>query len=111
MADIISFKDWQKFDIRVGKILKVEDHPDADKLYVLEVDIGTEKRKLVAGLKQHYDKKKLKGKTCLVFTNIEPAKIRGVESNGMVLAAVNSDRSKVFLIAPEDDLELGSKVQ
>ena len=111
MADIISFKDWQKLDLRVGKILKVEDHPDADKLYVIEVDLGTEKRKLVAGLKQHYDKKKLKGKKCIVFTNLEPAKIRGIESKGMVLTAVNYDHSKVFLIAPEDDIELGSKVQ
>jgi methionyl-tRNA synthetase len=107
----IPFKEWQKLDIRIGKILKVEDHPDAEKLYVIEVDLGTEKRKLVAGLKQHYDKKKLKGKLCVVFTNIEPAKIRGVESNGMVLAAVNSDHSKVFLIAPEKEIELGAKIR
>jgi len=107
----IPFKDWQKLDIKVGKIIKVEDHPDAEKLYILEVDLGAEKKKLVAGLKQHYDKKKLKGKNCIVFVNIEPAKIRGVESAGMVLAAVNNDKSKVVLIMPDGDIELGSKIQ
>ena len=111
MAEKIPFKEWQKFEFRVGKIVNVEDHPDADKLYVVEVDLGTEKCKLVAGLKQYYDKKKLKGKKCIVFVNLESAKIRGVESNGMILAAVNSDHSKVFLIAPEDDIEIGSKIQ
>ena len=110
MADVIPFKDWQKMDIRVGKILKVEDHPDADKLYVIEVDIGTEKRKLVAGLKQYYDKKKLKGKTCLVFTNLEPAKIRGIESNGMILGAMNAEgKYKVFFA--DESVAKGTRVE
>ena len=108
--DTIKFDDWKKLDLRVGKILSVEDHPNADKLYVIEVDLGTEKKKLVAGLKQHYKPKDLKGKLCIVFCNIEPAVLRGVKSEGMILAAVNEDKSKIVFIQPGKDIELGSKI-
>jgi len=108
----VKFDEWQKTDLRVGKILSVEDHPNADKLYVLEVDLGKlGKKKLVAGLKQYYKPKDLKGKLCVVFTNIEPALLRGVKSEGMVLAAVSEDKSKVVLIQPAKDIELGSRIQ
>jgi methionyl-tRNA synthetase len=107
---IVSFTDWQKLDLRVGKILSVEDHPNADKLYVLEVDLGKEKRKIVAGLKQHYKPKDLKGKLCIVFANIEPAELRGVKSEGMILASVSEDKSKVKIIQPAKEAELGSKI-
>jgi len=110
MAEMISFDDWKKLDLRVGKILKVEEHPNADKLYVLEIDLGKEKRKLVAGLKNNYKPKDLKGKQCVVFCNLEPAVIRGIKSEGMVLAAVNEDKSKVLILQPEDEIELGSKI-
>ena len=105
----ISFKDWQKLDLRVGKIIGVEEHPQADKLYILNVDLGSEKRKLVAGLKGHYNKKQLQGKLCVVFTNLEPATIRGVKSEGMILAAVGKD--SVVLISPEKSIELGAKIE
>ena len=109
--DAIKFDDWKKLDLRVGKILSVEDHPNADKLYVLEVDLGSlGKKKLVAGLKQYYKPEDLKGKLCIVFCNIEPAVFRGVKSEGMVLAATSEDKSKVQLIAPGKDIELGSKI-
>lgn len=104
----ISFKDWQKLDLRVGKIVSVEEHPQADKLYILEVDLGKEKRKLVAALKGYYNKEQIQGKLCVVFTNLEPATIRGMKSEGMILAAVGKDT--VALIAPEKDIELGAKV-
>lgn len=111
----IPFKDWQKLDFRVGKILDVKDHPNADKLYLLEVDIGGEKRNLVAGLKENYKPEDLKGKLCVVFTNLEPATIRGIKSEGMILAAVSRDKkgkeTGVVLIQPEKDIELGSKVE
>jgi len=110
--EIIKFEDWKKFDLRVGKILSVEPHPNADKLYLLEVDLGSfGKRKLVAGLKQHYTPKKLIGKQCVVFTNLEPATIRGIKSEGMILAAVNDDKSKIFIIKPEKEIEPGSRIQ
>ena len=112
MTEEIKFDEWKKLDLRVGKIISVEPHPNADKLYLLEVDLGSfGKRKLVAGLRQHYKEKDLKGKFCIVFTNLEPATIRGIKSEGMILAAVTDDRSKVFIIKPEKEIELGSKIQ
>ncbi|MBW2963385.1 methionine--tRNA ligase [Candidatus Woesearchaeota archaeon] len=73
--------------LKVAKITGVKDHPKADTLYILDIDLKTEKRQIVAGLKKHYEKEILKGKHIIVCTNIKPAKIRGIESNGMLLAA------------------------
>lgn len=106
----VKFSDWQKLDLRVGKILKAEDIEGADKLYKLEVDLGDEKRTLVAGLKPYYKPEELTGKTCIVFTNLEPKTLRGIESQGMILAAVNENKSKVRLLQPDKDIELGSRV-
>jgi len=110
MADEVKFSEWQKLDLRVGKILSVEDHPNADKLYVIEVDLGTEKRKLVAGLKQHYKPKELVGKLCIIAVNLEPAVLRGIKSEGMILAAVSEDKTKVKLIRPDKDIEIGARI-
>ncbi len=107
----IAFKEWQKLDLRIAKILDVKDHPNAEKLYLLEIDLGGEKKTLVAGLKEHYKPEELKGKLCVVFTNLEPATIRGIKSEGMIMAAVNKDKSKVILLAPEKDIDLGSKIE
>jgi len=113
MAEKISFQDWQKIDLRVGKILEVEDVEGADKLYKLIVDVGKEigKRTICAGIKQRYSKKELKGKKIIVFVNLEPRKMRGIESQGMLLACVTDDESSVVLISPEKDIEIGSKVR
>jgi methionyl-tRNA synthetase len=111
MADEVKFSEWQRLDLRVAKILSVENHPNADKLYVIEVDLGKEKRRLVAGLKQHYKPKELVGKLCIVAVNLEPAVLRGVKSEGMVLAAVSEDKTIVKLIRPEKDIEIGAKIQ
>ncbi len=110
MAETIKFDEWQKLDLRVARIIDIKEHPNADKLYLLDVDLGNEKRQLVAGLKNNYSPDELKGKLCVVFTNIEPATIRGVKSEGMVLAAVNEDKSKVFILQPEKEIELGSRI-
>ncbi|MBI5148150.1 methionine--tRNA ligase subunit beta [Candidatus Pacearchaeota archaeon] len=107
----IKFDDWQKLDLRVAKILDVQQHPNADKLYLLDVDLGSEKRKLVAGLKQHYKPEELKGKLCVVFCNLEPATIRGVKSEGMILAAVSKDEKTVKIISPSEKIELGARVR
>lgn len=111
MTEITPYKEWKKLDIKVAKILDVKQHPNADKLYLLDVDLGNEKRTLVAGLKGHYKSEQLKGKLCVVFTNLEPAIIRGIKSEGMILAAVSADKSKVVLIQPEQEIELGSRVE
>jgi len=76
-----------RLDIRAGTVLAVNPHPNADKLYVVEVDLGDERRTLVAGLRAHYSPEELTGKTVCVLCNLEPAKLRGVVSNGMLLAA------------------------
>ena len=109
----INFQDWKKIEIIVGKIIKVEDIENADKLYKLEVDLGKEigKRTLVAGIKKHYSKEELKGKRCIVFCNLEPRVMKGVKSEGMILAAVNEDESKIRLIQPDEEIELGSRVR
>ncbi len=111
--ETIKFSDWQKFDLRTAKILKVESVEGADKLYRLEIDLGKElgKRTLVAGLKPYYKPEQLKNKICIVFTNLEPRMIRGIESKGMLLAAVNEDENEVFLLEPDNEIELGSRIR
>ena len=110
IAGIVSFDDWSKLDLRVGKILKIEDIEGADKLYKLSVDIGEKKIILCAGIKEFYSKEELKNKKIIVFTNLTPRKLRGIESQGMLLAAVSENHSKVVLISPEKDIEVGSRI-
>jgi len=106
---MIPFNDWKKMDLRVGKILEVNDHPNADKLLVMKVDIGNEVRTIVAGIKQYYTKKQLLNKKVVVFINLEQKELRGIKSEGMILAAVKDD--KVVLIEPEKDIEVGAVIQ
>ncbi len=85
---IVTFDEFMKNRLKVGKILEVEDHPKADRLYVLSVDLGEEKpRTLVAGLKEYYKKEEMLGKHIIVVSNLKPARMRGIESQGMLLAA------------------------
>ncbi len=113
MEGIIQFSDWEKIDLRVGKIAKVEDIEGADKLYKLTVDLGKQlgKRIVCAGLKKHYSKDELKSKKIILFVNLAPRKLKGIESQGMVLAAVSEDESKVILLCPEKDIEVGAKIR
>lgn len=113
MSETINFPDWEKIDLRVGKIIKAEDIEGADKLYKLSVDLGKElgKRTVCAGLKNHYSKDELKGKKIILFANLAPRKLKGIESQGMVLAAVNDEQGKVILLSPEKDIDAGAKVR
>lgn len=104
----ISFKDWQNLDLRVAEILDVQDHPNADKLYVLKIKIGEEERTIVAGIKNNYSKEELKGKKIIVLTNLELAVLRGVKSEGMLLAASEGD--KVVLLTVDKDISPGAKI-
>ena len=103
--DMMPFNEFKKVDMKVGTIIEVKDHPDADKLYVLQVDLGSEKRQLVAGLKGIYDKDQLKNRQVIVVCNLEPKKMRGLESQGMLLAAEDGT-----LLSPEKNVKNGSKV-
>ncbi len=113
MEGIINFSDWQKLDLRVAQVKNVEEIEGADKLYKLTLDVGDEigERVVCAGIKQYYTKKELKGKKIIVFANLAPRMMKGIESQGMILAAVNEDESKVVLLSPEKDVELGSRVR
>jgi len=95
----------------LGKILEAEEHPDADKLVVLKVDLGSEHRQLVAGLREYYEPKELVGRTVVVLANLEPRKLRGVWSQGMLLAGVEEgEGGRVGLITCDKDLKPGTKV-
>jgi len=110
MTDKIPYDDFAKLDLRVGKILKVEDHPNADKLLVLTVDLGEEEpRTIVAGLKAAYEKEKLEGKSGIFVANLAPIKLRGVESNGMILAA--SDDDSLSILTTDSEVSPGSKIK
>jgi len=108
----ITIENFEKLDLRVGEIISVEEHPNASKLLVLRVDFGEEigERTIVAGLRNHYSADELEGKKAVFIVNLEPANLRGVESNGMILAASNSDKSEVKILITDGDLEAGSKV-
>jgi methionine--tRNA ligase beta chain len=111
MEGIISFDEWTRIDLRVGEIIEVEDIENADKLYKLTVDIGEETRTVCAGIKQYYSKDELKGKRIIFLANLAPRKMKGIISEGMILAAVNKDESEVVLLSPESDIEVGSKIR
>ncbi|MDP2628861.1 MAG: methionine--tRNA ligase subunit beta [Nanoarchaeota archaeon] len=112
MKPTISFEDFEKLDLRVGKIIKIEEIPEADKLYKLTVDLGKElgKRTICAGIKKYYPKEELKNKKIVVITNLAPRKLKGIESQGMLLAASDDKKAEVILISPEKDIETGSKI-
>ena len=107
----IKFEDWKKLDLRIGKIKSVKEHPNANKLYVLMVDLGKGEHdiQLVAGLRTHYEENYLVGKQIVVIRNLEPSLIRGIESQGMLLAAVFE--GDVVLLQPEKDIETGAKIE
>ncbi len=109
--ETISFENWEKADLRIGKIKEVGDHPKADKLYILIVSLGKGEHEvqLVAGLKGYYKKDELIGKQVLFIRNLKPRTIRGIESQGMVLAAVFKDKLSVLI--PDREIETGAKIQ
>jgi len=94
-------------NLKVAKIIDVKDHPDAEKLYVLQIDLGTEKRQLVAGLKQHYSHEQLLGKHIVAVSNLKHAKLRGVESQGMLLAGDDGTQVGVVTVDAEPGIHVG----
>ena len=93
--DLINIQEFARVQLRVGRVLDVRDHPNANKLYIVDVDLGPElgKRQLVAGLKPYMPPEALKGTLVVVVTNLEPAILRGERSEGMLLAAQDGTRS------------------
>jgi len=104
---MVSFDDFEKLDLRIGKILSVDKVEGADKLLKLEVDTG-EKRTLVAGIAEYYKPEELIGKQIVVLVNLEPRKIKGIESQGMLLAA--EEGKDVVLVSTDKEIKAGAKV-
>ena len=105
---MISIDEFRKVELRVATIRSAEPHPNADKLMVLHIDLGSEQRQICAGIRNHYAPEDLVGRQIVVVANLETAKLRGLESQGMLLAA--SDEGRVILLMPEKTVEAGSKV-
>jgi len=105
---MITYEDFKKLEMVTAKVLEVTEHPNADRLFVIKVDLGTETRQVVAGIRQFYPKEELIGKTVIFLKNLQPAVIRGVESNGMVLAT--KDDVSLAILVPQREVKIGSPV-
>ncbi|MBT5874369.1 MAG: methionine--tRNA ligase subunit beta, partial [Candidatus Latescibacteria bacterium] len=109
-TDTISFSDFQELDIRIAEIVSAEKVPKADRLLQLKIRIGAEERQIVAGIAQQYEPDQLIGRQIVVLANLEPATIRGVESQGMLLAATN-DQEQPILLRPDEGVNSGARVK
>ncbi len=105
----ISFDDFKKLEIRIGRILSAEKVKDTDKLLKLEIDLGTEKRQLVAGIAEYYESTQLVGRELPVLVNLEPRRIREIDSKGMILAVDVNGRP--VLLNPDKEVPPGSIVR
>ncbi|MBN2008933.1 methionine--tRNA ligase [candidate division KSB1 bacterium] len=106
----IDFEDFQKVELKVARVLEAERVEKADRLLKLKIEVGDETRQIVAGVAQFYEPDELIGKTIVIASNLKPAKIRGIESNGMLLAASNSDKSVLSLLTVDKPIATGARV-
>ena len=109
-TDRISIDDFMKIDLRVAKVLTAEKVPNSRKLVKMTIDVGTEQRTLVAGIAEAYEPEQLVGRTIVMVFNLKPAKLMGIESNGMVLAA-SPDGGKPTLVGFDQDVPPGTRVR
>jgi methionyl-tRNA synthetase len=107
---VVSIDDFKRLELKVARILACEKVPKSEKLLRVQVDIGGARRQIIAGIAQHYSPEDLVGKSVIVVSNLKPAKLMGLESQGMVLAASNRD-GKLALLTPDADVESGSVVK
>jgi len=106
---MVTFEEFKKLEIRIAQIKEIKDHPNADKLYIIIIDLGDKTKQIVAGIKSSYKKEDLVGRQIVVVDNLEPASLRGVESQAMLLAA--QDEQGIVIITPERKMKLGSTVK
>jgi methionyl-tRNA synthetase len=106
--NLISIDDFAKVQLKIAEVLEVEKVPKTDKLIKLQIRIGEEKRQIVAGIAEYYTPDQLVGKKIVVVTNLQPAKLRGIESNGMLLAASEGDKLAVLTL--DSDLPSGATI-
>lgn len=107
---MLTIDEFGKVELRVATVIAAEIHPKADRLLVLRVDLGTEQRQIVAGIRAHYAPEDLIGKQIVVVANLQPAVLRGVESQGMLLAA-SDDEGRLALVTPERPVASGARVR
>src|SRR3954447_24892829 len=106
----IEYDDFAKLELRVATVLECKPHENADKLLVLQIDLGGEKRQICAGLRQFYQPENLVGKQIVVVANLAPRQMRGEISQGMLLAATDPLTGKVIVVTPGEPVAPGSKV-
>jgi methionyl-tRNA synthetase len=106
----INYDDFAKLDLRVATVVDCKPHANADKLLVLQIDLGGERRQICAGLRQHATPESLIGKQIIVVANLAPRQMRGEISQGMLLAATDTISGKVIVITPAEPAGPGSKV-
>jgi methionyl-tRNA synthetase len=109
MKPTITYDDFAKIELRIATVLAAREHPNADKLMLLQIKVGEDEKQIVAGIRLHYKPEDLVGRQIVIVNNLEPAVLRGEESNGMLLAA--SDSQGVVLLKPDRDCEPGSGVK
>ncbi len=107
---MLSIDEFQRIELRVATVIAAAPHPNADRLLVLQVDLGSERRQLVAGIRAHYEPETLVGKQVIVVANLAPATLRGVESQGMLLAASDAEGRLAF-VTPEKPVAAGAAVK
>jgi len=108
---MVDYEEFSRVDLRVATIKEANDHPNADKLVILKIDVGElGERTIVAGIKAKYRKEDLVGRQIIVVANLQPAKLRGVESQGMLLAAIGDDGSPM-LLQPDSKAKPGAKIR
>src|SRR3954465_2861592 len=100
--NVIQYDDFAKLELRVATIVECKAHPNADKLLVLQIDLGTEKRQICAGLRQHYQPAQVVGKQIVVVANLHPRQMRGEVSQGMLLAATDPATQRVIVVTDFD---------
>jgi tRNA-binding protein len=106
--ELVSIADFKRIDLRVARVLEARPHPNADKLILLKVDVGDQQKQIIAGLRQWYAPESLVGRLIIVVNNLQPALLRGEESDGMLLAATS--QGHVIFLTPERDCLPGSKI-
>jgi tRNA-binding protein len=106
----INYDDFAKIELKVATVLEAKPHPNADKLLVLQIDLGEEKRQICAGIKAYYTPEQLVGKQIIVVANLEPRTLRGEVSNGMLLAAHDPASGRVVVLGLGEPVAPGSKV-
>src|SRR4051812_8512598 len=109
-AATINYDDFAKVQLRVGTVLEAKPAPKGDRLLVLQVDLGGERRQVLAGIRQHVTPEQMVGRQIVVVANLAPRTMMGLTSQGMLLAATDATTNKVIVIAPSEAVAPGSKV-